>query len=72
VYSCYDVRNKDKPLCAKQIAKKEVDPILLKREIEILKLLRPLQQENENLVELVDVFEDKDKSYLYIIMEKCS
>lgn len=51
------MRNKELPLCAKCVDKKGVEPKLLDREIKILKLLQPLQKENENLVELVDIIE---------------
>ena len=72
VYRCTDTTNKAKELCAKVLHQKEVDPLLLKREIEILKLLMPLQAENENLVQVFDVLEDKDKNNLYLIMEYCN
>ncbi|CAK69283.1 unnamed protein product (macronuclear) [Paramecium tetraurelia] len=72
VYQCYDSRNKERLLCAKCVDKKGVDPILLKREIEILNLLKPLQRENENLVELVEIIEETQYQNLYIIMEKCN
>ncbi|CAD8079854.1 unnamed protein product [Paramecium primaurelia] len=72
VYQCYDQRNKELLLCAKCVDKKGVDPTLLKREIDILNLLKPLQKENENLVELVDIIEETKDQNLYIIMEKCN
>ncbi|CAD8127245.1 unnamed protein product [Paramecium sonneborni] len=72
VYQCYDQRNKELLLCAKCVDKKGVESILLKREIQILNLLKPLQRENENLVELVEIIEDSKDQNLYIIMEKCN
>lgn len=43
----------------------------MKREIDILKLLMPIQRENLNLIQVYDVLDDKVKGIIYIIMELC-
>ncbi|CAD8128037.1 unnamed protein product [Paramecium sonneborni] len=71
VYGCTDTQKPDLQLCSKVLRVEDVDQLILKREIDILKLLMPIQRENLNLIQVYDVLDDKVKGIIYIIMELC-
>ncbi|CAD8070460.1 unnamed protein product [Paramecium primaurelia] len=71
VYGCTDHQNPNRQLCAKVLKVEDVDQLILKREIEIIQVLMPIQRENKNLIQVFEVFNEKQHGSVYIIMELC-
>ncbi|CAD8133136.1 unnamed protein product [Paramecium pentaurelia] len=71
VYGCTDHQNPNRQLCAKVLKVEDVDQLILKREIEIISVLMPIQKENKNLIQVFEVFNEKQHGSVYIIMELC-
>ncbi|CAD8193913.1 unnamed protein product [Paramecium octaurelia] len=71
VYGCSDIQNPDLQLCAKVLKVEDVDQLILKREVEIIQMLMPIQRENQNLIQVFEVFNEKSHGSIYIIMELC-